>query len=148
MNLASQIRHFLAFLAGLGTLFLSWHIIAPDQVEAVNKAGGELISPLVIILGAVGACVFRAALTWIYQLFRTGAGETETKTGGSGGSLPLWVLMGTLAGCMGFLPACSSAQWAAARAIPIRIGIQGPDAALNYSAKAGLELNAVIRAEK
>jgi hypothetical protein len=148
MNLASQIRHFLAFLAGLGTLFLSWHIIAPDQVEAVNKAGGELISPLVIILGAVGACVFRAALTWIYQLFRTGAGETETKTGGSGGSLPLWVLMGTLAGCMGFLPACSSAQWAAARAIPIRTCVITDQGTVCYSSKSGLSAEIDLQSAK
>lgn len=104
MNLASQIRHLLTFLAGLGGLFLSWQIIAPDQVAAVDKAGADLVDPLVIILGAAAAGIARLALGWISSLFGRGAGEIGEKTR----DLPVWVgLIGTAAVIGGSLPSCA-----------------------------------------
>jgi hypothetical protein len=83
------------------------------------------------------------------KFFRTGAGEGGTSGTGSGGSLPAILLVCGMAGLMGFcLPSCTPAQLSAAREFPIRIGIQSDDAALSYSTKSGLQVNAVIRGEK
>lgn len=107
MNLQSQLRHFFGFLAGIGTMLLSWEFIRPDQVDAVNQAGGDLIAPLAIILGAVGACLFRALISWLGNLFRTGAGEKANEKDGSGpGMSALFVGLGT-AVVLGGLPSCS-----------------------------------------
>jgi hypothetical protein len=73
MNIASQLRHFLTFLAGHGGLFLSWHIIAPDQAAAVDTAGADLIDPIIII-GAGAAGVARLLLGWISSLIGRWAG--------------------------------------------------------------------------
>lgn len=109
MNLKTQARHFLTFLAGLGTLFLGWNIIAPDEVDAVNKAGGDLIEPLLIIIGAVGACLFRAAMAWGSRWF-TGLMErmANKSSGGMSGGANLLIL-GTMAAAVGIaLPSCST----------------------------------------
>jgi hypothetical protein len=147
--LKSLTRHWLTWAFSAAVIWLVATFALPEADQTVlADAFAKITESVLVILVVLAPLVGRFVLTWISQAFRSGAGETENKTGSSGGNLPLWVCIGTLAGFMGLLPACSSAQWAAARAIPIRIGIQGPDAALNYSAKAGLELNAVIRAEK
>jgi hypothetical protein len=145
MNLASQIRHFLTFLAGIGTILVGWHLIDPEQVAAVNAAGAALIDPLLIIAGAIAACVARLVLAWITNLFRNGSGELESKGGTPpGGAALLFAVLGTAA-VLGGLPSCSPGQLAN---VPIRIGIRGPDAAVSYSSKSGLAVDAVIRGEK
>lgn len=133
MNLASQLRHLLTFLAGLGGLFLSWQIIAPDQVAAVDKAGADLIDPLIIIIGAVAAGIARLALGWISSLFGRGAGEIGEK-------MPLWagLLIGTAAAVGGSLPSCSGAEW------PVRVGIEGDGYRADYSSKGGLSIHATM----
>lgn len=135
MNIASQIRHYLTFLAGLGGLFLSWQIIAPDQAAAVDKAGADLIDPVCVILGAVAAGVARLALGWIGSLFRSGAGEIGEKTRG----FPFWMgLIGTAVALGGALPSCAPGEW------PLRIGIEGEGYRADYSAKSGIEIRATI----
>lgn len=139
MNIASQLRHFLTFLAGLGGLFLSWQIIAPDQVAAVDKAGADLIDPLIIIIGAVAAGLARLAMGWIGSLISRGAGELGNKTSG----FSVWVgLIGTAAALVGVLPSCSPGEF------PVRVGIEGPGYSADYSSKGGLSVRAVVVREK
>lgn len=117
MNTASLFRHLFTFLAGIGGTLLSVHLIAPDQVEAVNKAGADLITPLMVIGGAVAVCVSRMALTWIYKLFGVGAGERDGKKTG------LWiglVMVGTAAGLCISLPSCSPETRALLKEYPIK----------------------------
>jgi hypothetical protein len=144
MNIASQIRHFLTFLAGLGGLFLSWQIIAPDQVAAVDKAGADLIDPLIIIIGAVAAGLARLALGWIGSLIGLGAGELGNKASG----FPVWVGLIATAALVGVLPSCSPAQMDALRAVPIRVGVETPDSRVSYSSKGGLVVEARVVREK
>lgn len=114
--LLTHLRHQLTFLASLGTMLLGWHLLAPDQVDAVNSAGAELVKPLSIIAGSVGVFVGRLVIAWLGKMLSHGTGEN--------GNPPGWVgllLICTLAGFVGLsLPACNSSQIAAARAIPIR----------------------------
>lgn len=105
MNLSSQLRHFLTFLAGTGTALASWAIIAPDQVAAVNAAGGELIGPLVIILGAIAAGLLRLAMGWMTKQF---SDKGKTSGGTSGGKVITALLVCTMAVVMGSLPSCAS----------------------------------------
>jgi hypothetical protein len=116
MNTASLFRHLFTFLAGLGGILLSVHLIAPDQVAAVNKAGADLIAPLMVIIGAVAACVARLALTWISKLFRRGAGENVAGSG----TVPLWIV-GAAAGLIcSALPSCSPETRALLKEYPIK----------------------------
>lgn len=138
MDITSQIRHLLTFLAGLGTIFLSWDIIAPEHVAAVNKAGGELIEPLIVIIGAVGVCISRLAISWLGSVFRRGSGETSDSA--SGGNVLLVMIAGAMAALCG-LPSCSADQLAAARAIPIKGCIVTDKGTACYSSKGGLELS-------
>jgi hypothetical protein len=109
MNLTSQLRHLLTGLAAIGTLLLSWSIIAPDDVAAINKAGGDLVEPLVIFLSLVAGAVTRWAIGLVMARFSGNKEEKETisDAAASGGSLPLALLLGTAAGIMGCLPSCS-----------------------------------------
>lgn len=131
---SSALRHAFTALASLGT-FLSVHgWISPSDAAGVNAAGVSLGDALAVVAAAVVARL----LIWIGGKF-------------AGGDVSLFTLgasmcIGTLA--VGGLSACSADQLAAARAIPIRIGIQGPDASVSYSSKSGLAVEAVIRAEK
>jgi hypothetical protein len=138
MNIASQVRHFLTFLAGLGGLFLSWQIIAPDQVAAVDKAGADVIDPLIIIIGAVAAGVARLALGWIGSLIGRGAGELGNRTSG----FSVWVGLIATAALVGVLPSCSPGEF------PVRVGIEGPGYSADYSSKGGLSVRAVVVREK
>jgi len=138
MSTSSYLRHILTFLAGLGGLLVSWNLIAPEEVAAVNAAGAELIAPLAVILGAVAACVARLVIALAGKFFRNGFGENS---GGPGG-LPLWVV-GCMAAALMGMPSCTSLSQ-----VPIRIGIQSPDAAFSFSSKSGLTMDAVIHAEK
>lgn len=137
MNFSSQLRHFLTYLAGLGTALATWHLIAPDQVEAVNKAGADLISPLTVILGAVGVFVFRLAITWLGKIFSGLAGKAS---GGMSGGTMLLMVCGTMAGIGGCLPSCSAQQLAAARAVPVKACVITPEGNICYSSKAGIEV--------
>lgn len=135
MNITSQVRHFLTFLAGIGTILLGWGLVDPEAVERVNAAGAALIDPLLIIAGAVAACVARLVLGWISNVFRRGAGELNNK-GGSGGSLPTLLLLCGMAGLMGFsLPSC-----AAVDGLPIKAKVLLEEGTLSYSSKGGLEM--------
>lgn len=136
MNTASLARHLLTYLAGLGGMLLSWHLIAPDQVEAVNKAALALITPLSVILGAIAAGLARLAITWLWKLFGIGAGERDGKKTG------LWiglVMVGATAGLCG-LPSCSPAQREALQNIPIRSAIVTDYGTLGYSSKSGISV--------
>jgi hypothetical protein len=136
MNLASHVRHFLTFLAGLGTILLGWNLLAPEQVAEVNAAGGKLIEPLMVILGAVGVFVARMALAWISKIFRSGSGELDNHKGGSGGGLPCLLLLCGMAGLMGFcLPSC-----AAVSGMPIKASLKLKEGRLSYSSKGGIEM--------
>jgi hypothetical protein len=132
MNLASQIRHCLTFLAGLGGLFLSWQIIAPEQVAEVNKAGADLIDPIMIIIGAVAAGVARLVIGWIGSLIGRGAGGIGDKLSG----IPVWLgLLGTAVVIGGSLPSCSALS-----GLPIKVTAQVEEGALSYSSKGGIEM--------
>ena len=136
MNTASLFRHLFTFLAGLGGILLSVHLIAPDQVEAVNKAGAALSAPLIVILGAVAAGVARMALSWIYKLFSRGAGENVA----GGGSLPLWIV-GAAAGLIcTALPSCSADQRETLKGIPIRTTVVTDYGTVGYSSKSGISV--------
>jgi hypothetical protein len=138
MNIASHVRHFLTGLAALGTWFLSWHLIAPDQAAAVNQAGADLITPLTVILSAIGACVARLAMAWAANLFRQGTGEGGGSNPSGGTAL---LILTCTAAALGGLPSCSPAQLAAARAMPIRIGITTDHGTAAYSSKRGVEVD-------
>jgi hypothetical protein len=134
MNVSTQVRHLLTFLAGIGTMLLTWNLIAPEQVAAVNKAGGDMIEPLVIILGAVAAGLFRLLISWAGTIFRRGAGEENDDSGKGrpGGAAQLLLLMGTAAVLMGCLPSCSN--------FPVKVTAILEEGALSYSSKGGLEM--------
>ena len=140
MNTASVIRHLLTYLAGLGGLLLSWHLIAADQVEEVNKAASELMAPAAVILGAVAVTVGRILIAWVQTLFRRGAGETGNGIGSGAGMLLVWV--GTTVGlCLG-LPSCSADSREALKNVPIRACYLGPNGErICYSSKSGIELS-------
>lgn len=135
MNIASLLRHALTFLAGLGGLFFSWSIIAPDQVAAVNAAGADLIAPLTIILGAVAACVARLALSWIFKIFRHGSGDVT----GAGG-LSLWIGVMAAGGLCLALPSCSPETREVLKAFPIRTTVVTDYGTVGYSSKSGISV--------
>lgn len=147
MNFSTQLRHFLSFLAGLGTMFAGWHLIAPDQVESVNQAGADLILPLAAILGAVGAGLFRLAIAWLGKIFSGIAGKASGIN--SGGSL-LLMICGTMAGIMGCLPSCSALTGDSRRQDTrlktgawggrVKACYSGPDGRVCYSSADGLEV--------
>lgn len=131
MNLASQVRHYLTFLAGLGGLFLSWQLIAPDQVAAVDKAGADLIDPIMIIIGTVAAGVARLAIGWISSLIGRGASGIGDRLNG----IPVWLgLLGTAVVIGGSLPSCSNGGF------PITASVLLPEGKLSYSAKGGVNM--------
>lgn len=129
MTTSSFFRHILTFLAGLGGLLVSWNLIAPAEVEAVNQAGAELIAPLTVILGALAACVARLVIAMAGKIFRNGSGENN---GGPGG-LPLWVVGCMVAVLMG-LPSCTPLA-----GFPIKATFLMQDGSISYSSKGGIE---------
>lgn len=114
---ASQIRHYLTFLAGLGGLLLSWHLIAPEDVAKANEAGAALIEPLTVLVGLVAAGVTRLAIAWLTNFFNKA--KDSGGTSGGVGLLLAGLLIGTAA--VGTLPSCSPAQIAAVRAVPLKV---------------------------
>ncbi|MDP3851979.1 MAG: hypothetical protein Q8Q59_15865 [Luteolibacter sp.] len=113
--------------------------LAFPQVRAWLDANPETF---VAVLGALNVLV-RFVTNGKIVIFS--AGETPKNINGFLLAVA-WFAAGTVA--VVTLPSCSSAQWEAARAIPIRIGIQGPDAEASYSSKGGLQINARIRGTK
>lgn len=111
MNLTSQLRHFLTYLAGLGTAFAAWNLIAPEQVAAVNQAGSALIEPLMVIIGAVAVFLARAAMAKLGSLFSSKDKSGDETSGASGGAMPLLLWACMAAGIMGCLPSCSASGW-------------------------------------
>jgi hypothetical protein len=129
MNLASQVRHFLTFLAGLGGLFLSWNLIAPEQVAEVNKAGADLIDPIMILIGAVAAGVARLVIGWISSLIGRGAGGIGEKLRG----IPVWLgLIGTAVALGTVLPSCSVGEYPITGSITYRDEATGAKAGLTF----------------
>ena len=142
MNITSQLRHLLTFLAGLGTSFAAWHIISPDSAAAVDAAAQGLAVPLTALAGAIAVGVSRAAMGWLNGLISTGAGVTGTDD--HSGGVPAWalaILTGVTAAGLGLsLPSCSSAQWAAFKSIPIKSCIVTDYGTACYSSKSGLSV--------
>lgn len=141
MNIPSILRHWFTLAA---TAITAWLVgillLSTDDQAALAKAVSDLVGPLVIIGTLIVTALWRVALEWITQIFRRGAGEQEVeKSGGSGGTTPLILLACTAAALVGGLPSCS---------MPLRVGIAGPDISASYSSKGGLQVDAVIRAEK
>lgn len=129
MNLASQLRHCLTFLAGLGGLFLSWQIIAPEQVAEVNQAGADLIDPIIIIIGAVAAGVARLVIGWISSLIGRGAGGIGDKLSG----VPVWLwIAGTAALIGGSMPSCSLSEYPFSGSISFRDEASGAKAGITF----------------
>lgn len=99
-TIASQIRHFLTFLCGIGGMLLSAHLITPDQVDSANQAGASLVEPLSVLCGMLVAGITRLAIGYASSLFAKG------KNGG-GAVAPL-IALSTAAALMGGLPSCST----------------------------------------
>jgi hypothetical protein len=131
--ISTSLRHIFTALAGLGT-FLAMHgLIGPSDGAAVDVAGATLGDALAVVAAALVARL----VVWATGMVVTGGVP----------NVPLWMLSWLCVGTLvaGGLPACSPAQMEAARAIPIRIGIQGPDGAATYSSKGGLQFHAIVR---
>ncbi len=139
MDIASHLRHQLSFLAAIGVMLAGWHLIAPEQVEAVNKAGSQLIEPLLVILGAIGVFLARQTMAWL-----SGFLVRKDRSGkGPSGTAALLMLLGTAAvfSMAGSLSSCSADQMAAAKAIPIKACASGKNGSVCYSSKSGLEVD-------
>jgi hypothetical protein len=121
MNLTSQVRHFLTYLAGIGGALAAWNIIAPEQVVAVNEAGGQLVEPLVVIIGAIAAGVLRLAMDWFSKRF-SGKEKTGSSGNSRGESALLLMVMGTAVAVIGSLPSCSPAGWSVSYEDPMTDG--------------------------
>jgi hypothetical protein len=129
MNIASQLRHFFTFLAGLGGILLGFNLIAPEEAAAVNQAGADLIDPLIIIIGAVAAGVARLAIGWISSLFGRVAGGSGDRISG----IPLWVgILGTAAAVVGSLPSCSMGEYPITGSVTFRDDASGAKAGITF----------------
>ena len=104
MNTASLIRHLVTGLATIGTFLAGLHWIAPDAVEALNKAGGDLVEPLVIFLSLLAAALMRALIAWVANFFQSGSGKSATPPAGGLMALACWLVVSTAA--VGLLPSC------------------------------------------
>lgn len=142
MNILSQLRHLLTYLAGLGTAFAAWHIISPDSAAAVDQAANGLAVALTALAGAIAVGASRQAMTWLATVFTTGAGEVGV--GNKSGGLPAWglaILTGVTAAGLGFsLPSCSAANWAAFKAIPLKTCVVTDYGQACYSSKSGISV--------
>lgn len=65
----TTIRHLLTFLAGLGAILAAKGLIPAEQTEAVNEAGGKLVEPLTVVIGAVAAVLMRWVIAAVQKLF-------------------------------------------------------------------------------
>ena len=132
-NIQTQIRHLLTFLAGFGGILLTWNLVDPGSVEAINKAGADLIVPLTAFVGAVFVGVARAAMIWLGNRFpffsklSVSNGNVGTRPSGGAGQLPLGLLLFCGLGFL-FFPSCAE--------YPLQGGIYYRDS--NSGAKGGL----------
>lgn len=143
-TIQTLIRHAVTSLAGIGTYLAALGAIEPGSAEAANALGAELAEPLAGLLSLVAVVAVRLAMAWLSKFIPNLA---EKANGGMSGGA--WLLvMGVTAGLVGALPSCSPAQVTAFRGVPIRIGIEGRDAAASYSSKGGLVISARVRGDK
>ena len=132
-QLLSIIRHWITALLAIITLWLVGMLaLDAGHQKILNDAAGQLVTPLVTILGLVAVAVWRMALTWLGNLFRAGSGENGNGGRASGGTALL--LLGTMAALMGGLPSCSPA-------LPLRIGVETDYGSAAYSSKRGIEVD-------
>lgn len=68
-TIPTLIRHLLTFLAGLGTILAAKGWIQPDQTEAVNAAGSQLVEPLTVVLAGVAVVLARAVLALVGRIW-------------------------------------------------------------------------------
>lgn len=137
MNIPSILRHWFTLLATAATMWLIAALsLSADASAALTDAFGKLVEPLVIIGVLLVTAIWRVALTWLYGLFRNGAGEKDG--GGLGGPSLLVVAIATTAALMGGLPSCSPAQLAAARAVPLRGCVVTDHGTICYSSRDGV----------
>ena len=134
-TLASLIRHATTALLALGGLLASHDLIAPSDVASVDAAGVSLQGALVVIVVAIAG---RLAITLTGKIFPAAAAKLTGPAAGGPLAVMGWIVVGTLAGGLGCLPACSQAQLAAARAIPIRACVITPHGKVCYSDVEGL----------
>lgn len=133
MNLATHFRHLLTFLAGLGAILFAHHLIDPGAVDAVNKAGSQLIEPLVVVLGAVAVVIVRVLLAWAGKRFPGLAAKIGNQaSGGMSGGVPLWII--ATAGLMGFcLPSCAPNDYPITGSLYYRDSNSGAKGGLTFS---------------
>ena len=134
-TLASLIRHATTALLALGGLLASRDFIDPSDVAAVDAAGVSLQAALVVIVVAIAG---RLAITLTGKIFPAAAAKLTGPVAGGPLAVMGWIVVGTLAGGLGCLPACSPAQLAAARAIPVRACVITPQGKVCYSDVEGL----------
>ena len=140
MDIISHFRHQLSFLAALGVMLASWHLLAPEQVEAVNKAGAQLIEPLLVILGAIAVFLSRQVMAWL-----SGFLVRKDRSGkGTSGTAALLLLIGTAAviSMAGALSSCSPDQIRVMKDVPIKGCVFTDQGKVCYSSKSGLEVDA------
>lgn len=102
MNISSQIRHFLtAAAAVVATALTAWFTLGPDEQAAMTEALGKINDGLVILIGVLATAGVRWLIGWAGKYLSHG------NTSGGPGGLPLWVMIGTMAGMLGALPSCS-----------------------------------------
>lgn len=140
-------RHITTFLGGFGSQLLALGWINADAVPGINESATALTNPLIVVIGLIGALLTRVLIAVVSNLFRTGTGESKSDS--AGGLSPCVLGLCMAAGLMGLAtPSCTPAQIETARAIPIRIGIESPNASLGYSSKSGLDLRARVQGDK
>ena len=139
-TLATLSRHLITYVTGLLVAWVAIYLTGED-LKTATDAANSLVEPLVILAGFVAVVLSRLAMPIFDKLFRQGAGEdamTKTPRGGSMGGLPLWVLIGTLAGLVGCLPACSTSQLAVLKQMPLRACVVTDQGTVCYSTKDGI----------
>lgn len=148
----SAIRHAFTGWILAAVLFLTAKLsLTPEQSKTLSDALTQIGSELMLIIITLAPVVGRILWAWVGSAFRRGSGESvhgDGSSAGPSGGVGLWIALSTAALCMGALPSCSPAFLEAARAVPIRIGVETDYGRGSYSSKGGIELDAVIRAEK
>jgi hypothetical protein len=135
-TLATLTRHGLTYLAGLVAAWFAIYLTG-DDLKTATDALHALIEPLAVSVGFAAVVVTRLALPWLQKIFRLGAGDNDGSAGGPALFL-LWLTCMTAALGWG-LSSCSHGQF------PVRVGLEGPGYAADYSAKSGLTIRAVVR---
>lgn len=139
-KLDSYLRHIFTTLIAAAVVGLTaFFALDADEVRAVTEGLGKMGEGAVMVLLVVAPILGRVLWAWFSRIFRSGSGEDD-----SAGGLGLCIAIGCgVAGLFGGLPSC-----AALDGMPIRVGIETPDATVGYSSKGGLSVSARVRAEK